>query len=940
MKCHKTLLSASIIAGLGLAMASTAAAAERSDAASADAPADSAAAAADPQQDSSQQMETIVVRGIRESLKKSLDDKRLADSHVDVVTAEDIGKMPDKNVADSLMRVPGVTTSSASANEGGFDENDRVSMRGTNPSLTQTLINGHVVSSGDWFVLNQTQTVGRSVTYTLLPSEIVSKIVVHKTAQASDLEGGVAGAIDIQTRKPLEFSQPFTVSANLGAVFAERPDKTDPQFSGLVNWANADQTFGVMVQAFVEKRHLRRDGQELLGYEQIAPDSAVALAHPDLANVWYPTMLGSALFEQVRKRTGGIIDVQWKPSDDLAFNLTGFSSKMDAANYNRNYLMWLTHFINRGGGQGPDAGYVVRDGTLVSASFQGVPGTVYGVYDMISRPDASSSSNFVNLDVNWRLNDALSFNGKFGVTRGNGRTPTQDVAEWNIGAGNGAAYILNGVNQAATWNLGSTNTGAPGDPLGWIFGDQNINIRDKEQWAQLDGLFEAAWGALADIRFGVRWSKHDRSSSGVVGQGPKCADGSAAGAPFDWGAPYYCTDGSISPFNPANFPVGYHNYPGDFGNGLGSGFPSNIWYYTPEQLHAFNQRYTNRVPGVRDNWNSMYALREKNAAAYVQFDFGGDGWNGNAGLRLVRTDEHVVANVAVDANTPGAITVSAFGAYLPTAFNNSYNDILPSANLKFDLSDDLVLRLAAARTMTRPDYSALAGAISLTPPSAPGGTGSGSGSNPNLKPIRSNNFDASLEYYFAPRSVVSASVFYLDLTSYIGLGHVTQTFRTFSNVYPDGFDAPYVLSVPVNSSGSVKGVELAYEQPILDNFGIALNYTYADGKEDGGGALIGTSRNTYNVSAYYEDAHFNARVSYTYRSAFYSGLDRATAFSQDSVGNLAASLGYKFNDHWTVSLDALNLNNPKLKYFALSRTQPRSMYESGRQYYLNVHLNY
>lgn len=306
----------------------------------------------------------------------------------------------------------------------------------------------------------------------------------------------------------------------------------------------------------------------------------------------------------------------------------------------------------------------------------------------------------------------------------------------------------------------------------------------------------------------------------------------------------------------------------------------------------------------------------------------------------MRTDEHVVANVAVDANTPGAITVSAFGAYLPTAFNNSYNDILPSANLKFDLSDDLVLRLAAARTMTRPDYSALAGAISLTPPSAPGGTGSGSGSNPNLKPIRSNNFDASLEYYFAPRSVVSASVFYLDLTSYIGLGHVTQTFRTFSNVYPDGFDAPYVLSVPVNSSGSVKGVELAYEQPILDNFGIALNYTYADGKEDGGGALIGTSRNTYNVSAYYEDAHFNARVSYTYRSAFYSGLDRATAFSQDSVGNLAASLGYKFNDHWTVSLDALNLNNPKLKYFALSRTQPRSMYESGRQYYLNVHLNY
>jgi iron complex outermembrane receptor protein len=242
--------------------------------------------------------------------------------------------------------------------------------------------------------------------------------------------------------------------------------------------------------------------------------------------------------------------------------------------------------------------------------------------------------------------------------------------------------------------------------------------------------------------------------------------------------------------------------------------------------------------------------------------------------------------------------------------------------------------------MTRADYSALAGAISLSPPAAPGGTGSGSGSNPDLKPIRSNNFDASLEWYFAPRSVLSASVFYMDLTNYVGLGHVTRTFRTYSNVYPDGFDAPYELTVPVNCSGSVRGVELAYEQPLWDNFGFALNYTYADGSEKGGGPLVGTSKNTYNASAYYEDDHFNARVSYTYRSSFFSGLDRSTAFFQDNVGNLAASLGYKFDRHWSVSFDALNLNNPKLKYYALNRDQPRSMYESGRQYYLNLHVNY
>ncbi|MBV9344820.1 MAG: TonB-dependent receptor plug domain-containing protein, partial [Gammaproteobacteria bacterium] len=107
------------------------------------------------------ELQEVVVTGIRASLQQSLEIKRDAITVEDVITAEDIGKMPDKNVADSLKRVPGVTISSAGANEGGFDENDRVSMRGTNPSLTQTLINGHNVAAGDWFVLNQTGTVGR-----------------------------------------------------------------------------------------------------------------------------------------------------------------------------------------------------------------------------------------------------------------------------------------------------------------------------------------------------------------------------------------------------------------------------------------------------------------------------------------------------------------------------------------------------------------------------------------------------------------------------------------------------------------------------------------------------------------------------------------------------------------------------------------------------------
>src|SRR6478672_2596295 len=206
-----------------------------------------------------EQLQEVVVTGIRASLEQSIELKRSADSVVDVVTAEDIGKMPDKNIADSLKRVPGVTISSAGASEGGFDENDRVSMRGTNPSLTLTQINGHPVSSGDWFVLNQSDNAGRSVSYTLLPSSLVSQVVVHKTSQASLPEGGVTGSVDIITRKPLDFAEQFTGNVSIGGVHSDLADKNDAQFSALFNYGNAASTAGMMLQVFDERRSLRCD---------------------------------------------------------------------------------------------------------------------------------------------------------------------------------------------------------------------------------------------------------------------------------------------------------------------------------------------------------------------------------------------------------------------------------------------------------------------------------------------------------------------------------------------------------------------------------------------------------------------------------------------------------------------------------------------------------
>jgi iron complex outermembrane receptor protein len=146
--------------------------------------------------------------------------------------------------------------------------------------------------------------------------------------------------------------------------------------------------------------------------------------------------------------------------------------------------------------------------------------------------------------------------------------------------------------------------------------------------------------------------------------------------------------------------------------------------------------------------------------------------------------------------------------------------------------------------------------------------------------------------------------------------------------------------VPVNSNAKVNGFELAWEQAFGDNFGGFANFTYADGSTDDGTDMLGTSKNTYNLGGWYDNGSFSARVNYTFRSSFYSGLDRASAFYQDDVDNVSASVSYRFNDNFSLSLDGMNLNNPKTAYYAESKERPRSIYENGRQYYLSLRVSY
>jgi iron complex outermembrane recepter protein len=583
--------------------------------------------------------------------------------------------------------------------------------------------------------------------------------------------------------------------------------------------------------------------------------------------------------------------------------------------------MWASAALANGGVLTPGS---ISNGVVTSGAIAGGTGA-YGVYDQISRPGASSESKYLTLDADWRVNDHLTFTGQVGTTRGTGKSPTQDVIELGTAVGAGASWDMRGLGKPINWTLGGDNTTPSGirPDMGWIFGGQGIEVTDKEDWAQFDGELAFDGSAFSSLQFGARYAKHTRENPSEIAQGP---------------------DFTTNWTDPAAYPTTWSNYPGDFASSLGGSFPGPIWYYSPGQLADIDNAFANRDPVTRFYFNDVYKVEEKDTAAYAQLNFQSGAVSGNFGLRYVKTDENIgYTSTAPDGEATtvtGPITGSAFGDYYWNTYDHSYSKFLPSANFKFDLTEDLLLRLAASQTMTRPDYSALAGYVS-----ADDLTHTGSGGNPKLEPLISTNFDAALEWYFAPRGLLSAGVYAMNLKDYINFGNEVRTFKDMQASNAAGTDVfnQYLISVPRNVDGKVRGVELNYIQPIGDNFGVQANYTYADGHATGDVPLQGTSKHTYNVSGYFENQRFNGRVSYTYRSEFYAGVSRTDTYFQQGIGNLAVSLGYKVNDWMTISLDAMNLNNPTLKYYTQNAAygkQPYAFYVNGRQYYLNLRFKF
>jgi len=923
-----------------------------------------------------QQLDTITVTGIGASLKKSMDTKRAQDTVTDVVSAEDIGKLPAKNVADALQSLPGVITLSGSGGGAAFDENDRVALRGGSPSMALTTVNGHFVSSGDWNPADQLAGGGanagsaaaRSVSYLLFPSEIVSQAIVHKSQQADMVEGGITGSIDILTRKPLDAKENFSGQVTVGGVYADLPDKTKPQFNALLNWKNDAGTLGVLVQAFDEQRSLRQDGS-LNQWGTVNSNWAAAQLSPGdpgyiPAGTAFVTRVTDQYFQQKRKRTGGMIDIQFKPTDDLELNFDGFYSKLKTSYFQSNSEG--NFGLSLQGNQIP-TNVSVENGLLTSAQFANAGNNFTGTQlESYYNPMSYASTSYYDASFKFRASDALDFSGTIGTTEG--KAESSLYGNYLFFVDTPTAYAYHGANSPASFTL----------PAGVSPGNFTMNpynsgsdvsnsvqySSDKEDYFNLDGTLTLGEGIFSDIKAGVRYSEHTRK-----GLRPQKA-----------GTPENATqNGQVSAGTFPTIGWGGSVFPGNFGNNLGGGAGGtngSMPILSPITIIEWSLSNLGNDPVFNKPVSGEFNVKEQSTSAYLMTDLAGEQWHGNVGVRLVSTDDQVLTNTGLSCgnpvNTPGLtygspeqavlcapfvppdgtlITGSRFGNFYQRTVRSGYTKVLPSGNFAYDLSEDLTWRVSAAQAMARPDFGALGATIGSFG-YVPGGTAgvnlsTAAGGNPTLKPIFADVYDTGMEWYFAPRSILSAHLFYIHFDSLISSGTSVQ--NLFNTAVPVGNGGPQfidtVVTSPVSTTGRAKGVELGYEQPIWGGFGVNANYTYTNGKEASGNAILGVPENVYNLGAYFENEKFNARVSWTHRSLIRVGLYGGGQNFQAPVGNLSASLGYNVTDNLSLTLDGLNLNNPTYRNFTgptaqIPFDQTTALLSNGRQYYFSVRYKF
>ncbi|WP_068546894.1 TonB-dependent receptor [Thalassotalea crassostreae] len=853
-------------------------------------------------------VEVIEVRGIRGSMKENINAKRFSDSVVDVITSEDIGKFPDKNVAESLSRITGVGVSRE------YGEGEKITIRGAGPTKNRTLLNGQNVATADWFILDNPS---RGFNFTLLPSSLVKGLEVYKTPEASIDEGSIGGTVVMNTRKPLELDANH-ISIGLQGQYSETSEETDPQIDALYSWKNEAENFGVLVSVTKQDRTVQREGVEVLGWTPADANGMKA-----------PKDIGNPIFIQDRERETIFASIQYAPSDNLDFTLNILDSSMDANNANVNLLIRpqnnLDTLVNtKSNGNNIYAGEVTAAGSYE--------------WDFINRESSTETSSY-DLEMNYS-GDGYSIHAQVGTTEAEGGTYNE--ASWSF------VPNVDDANKTYAFDLSGTPSIDIGvDPLdgsqwgqNWTWGG-NKPTTDEETYAQLDLTFDVDYGAFYEIKTGIKYRDHDRSQGrqAYSWHGPETLPEGVEGNYMEWifeQCPTLADCGQST---------GSHKVADDVVNG-------NV----VEQLKGSRSQFMTLafdgygdVPAdyaVSNVLSEIWDINESILALYAQGNFSGDGFRGNLGIRVVQTEQES-SSYNFSQDSWGFHTVDR--EWLTPTYmewvteDRDYTEILPSFNIAFDVTEDQIVRFGAARVMARPNFSDLApiettGALNVEFPT-------GTAGNPNLDPQIADQFDMAWEWYFDESALLSVTYFYKDIQSYRTSGTTVKPFYDQEN---DQL-VDVTLTRPDNGlGGSTDGIELGYQQA-FGNFGLSANYTYTNADTDqtrdemvaGSGLVEGASEHMYNVTAYYENDTFGARLMYNFRTEWYKGLH----FSGDEVwndeyGQLDFSSSYKLTENVSLSFEAVNISDEEVIEYNTDPARLMSVYQNGRRFVAGVNLTF
>lgn len=835
--------------------------------------------------------EEIIVTGVRGSLARALGQKRNAIGIVDGISAEDIIDYPDQNIADSLQRITGVTVERA------LGDAQRISVRGLASEFTRTTINGQTVTSGN---------AGREVNFDIFASELFSNVQVAKSHTAEQVEGGLAGTVDLRTARPFDYTKEDLVVALSGrATYNDLAEQYNPRLSGLVSTTFADGAVGLLASVSYSQQDLRQDNVEGLRFIRTNIDTD-RNGTADANGVEYPFIPRYVNENIGRERWGLTGAVQLRPSDSLLISVDAAYAKIDETRqrYSIDGLIEARDIF------APLAPPTI-DGTglIVAASIPGVESRS----ENIETPQTDELL-LLNGEVRWDASEDVTIAAKFGWSDAS-RSVEEFRSTWSS-TGN-FRYDLSDRIFVGIAGVGRDIL----DPTSYNNHQArfiNSFVDDEEFSAQTD-LEWRANSALTAVKVGARYSDATKSASQFDGRANAVADFEDFALPLPVDNFF---EGSDAATIIRSWPVS------DFDAVRASTLlvPANL-----------------AIPQVFVATNSV---SEETIAGYFQADVDTEGYwgvavRGQFGARIVNTKQ---ASTGFPTST-NQITVAS-----------EYTEVLPSAVFTIDLTDSLLLRAGIAKSLTRPTISDL----------TPGGTiavgvNTARFGNPELAPYTAWNYDASLEWYFAPEALLSVAVFDKEID-----GFVTRiTAREVLGADVLGANDPragqeFDVSRPANGqSAFVRGVEIGFQAPfsaflgedsLFSDFGVLGNYTYADSEseiqfagETFSTLIRGQSQSSFNVIGYFESGPVSTRFAYAWRDFYLDeirvgGNERSNFI--DDYGQLDFNFQFSVTESVVLTFDALNLLGEEQYRYAQTTDRNIRFSEFGRIFMLGARAKF